>query len=1082
MAIKHDAFISYNHHLDHPLAKALEDGMERLAKPLLALRAIDVFRDETALAANPDLWARIVDHLSGTAWLIVLACPEWAASPWCGQEVKWWLDNRSTDRMLIAVVSGDVVWDRAHGDFDWTATTALHGSLSGRFASEPLYVDLRWARGVDGLSLRNLQFRDAVLSLSATIRGIAKDSLDGEDVRQLRRTRRLVRAGVTAIVIAAAVAVWQAFVAIAERDTARSRELAAQAQLQLADEEAFPRLPALLALESQRIEDNAVANQSLQTSLGRLPPPHVSTMTVGRQRKIAAPGFSPDARYLAFVSEGQLAGTPTKVELWDVAAGRQVATWEVDEADTALSFSADGRYLAFAGKDNAVTIVDVETHKPVRQVHAFNRSWAWADGALHLLAAGPQPNVLRVVDGIADREIATITAPGAIAEVVISADGKLVVATSTDGKLATWRIANGAAVPAWQIATRADVPVLSADGSKLAAVVADDAVAVFDAETGKTLERITGGNEVKGAIFSPAAQYVQVVEAPGRIRVFDLMLHKPILVVGGRTNELTANDMIDVTQRSPIVDVSFARGDRFFIAVRSDGVVMRFARGATAGFGTFGVNLLDHAETLRVSAGPNLHEAAISPDGRYLITGVGGTAMNASATMDLANYKTRVWDLSDGREVARITSDRGVGFVAASPDGRLFATLGLAAVMDEKSSRAVPLVELQAWRLTDTIGAGVSVAPAPDDAALGEMIRGILSLDGRHAATIKDAQVTLWDADHSVRKLALPDPVPAGGPSAMNAPERALRFSDDGAVLIAAAGRSVFAIRTSDGGLVGRKDLDGDIAAIVLDRVGRHAAAALFHPELVKPEQMLGETLPRGALVTRIWQVADGADVTTIEHTTHANVMALSRDGRTAAFVTVQINRDDIVAISKQLRGPVPLRTTLQFWDVARGRARGTPTEADDFVGLAAFSDDGNTLITVDLPMVWAAPGPTTFGRASFGVWDAWSGRQIAAPHLPVPNALADLIPHGPPYTPMFGEHPWGAAFGLSPDGHAVMVTEHVLGAGAPARITTRRILWQTADLVRLVCDRLPAGQRALTAEEVRRLIPGERYRPACPP
>ena len=102
MEIKHDAFISYNHHLDHVVAKALEDGMERLAKPLLSLRAIDVFRDETALSANPDLWARIVDHLSGTAWLIVLACPEWTASPWCGREVQWWLENRSTDRMLIA--------------------------------------------------------------------------------------------------------------------------------------------------------------------------------------------------------------------------------------------------------------------------------------------------------------------------------------------------------------------------------------------------------------------------------------------------------------------------------------------------------------------------------------------------------------------------------------------------------------------------------------------------------------------------------------------------------------------------------------------------------------------------------------------------------------------------------------------------------------------------------------------------------------------------------------------------------------------------------------------------------------------
>jgi hypothetical protein len=52
------------------------------------LRAIDVFRDETALSANPDLWARIVDQLSGTAWLVVLACPEWAASPWCSREVQ----------------------------------------------------------------------------------------------------------------------------------------------------------------------------------------------------------------------------------------------------------------------------------------------------------------------------------------------------------------------------------------------------------------------------------------------------------------------------------------------------------------------------------------------------------------------------------------------------------------------------------------------------------------------------------------------------------------------------------------------------------------------------------------------------------------------------------------------------------------------------------------------------------------------------------------------------------------------------------------------------------------------------------
>jgi hypothetical protein len=76
MQIKHDAFISYNHGADAAVASALEAGLERLAKPLLALRAIDVFRDETSLAANPSLWAGILDHLAGSSWLVLLAVPD----------------------------------------------------------------------------------------------------------------------------------------------------------------------------------------------------------------------------------------------------------------------------------------------------------------------------------------------------------------------------------------------------------------------------------------------------------------------------------------------------------------------------------------------------------------------------------------------------------------------------------------------------------------------------------------------------------------------------------------------------------------------------------------------------------------------------------------------------------------------------------------------------------------------------------------------------------------------------------------------------------------------------------------------
>jgi hypothetical protein len=242
--------------------------------------------------------------------------------------------------------------------------------------------------------------------------------------------------------------------------------------------------------------------------------------------------------------------------------------------------------------------------------------------------------------------------------------------------------------------------------------------------------------------------------------------------------------------------------------------------------------------------------------------------------------------------------------------------------------------------------------------------------------------------------------------------------------------------------------------------------------------QMLGGTLPRGAVVTRIWKLADGADVATIDHAAMETVVALSRDGTTAAIVTSLLNRDDLESLSKGLRVAFPLKVALTFWDVARGRAAVAPIQSDGFIGTAAFSEDGATLVTTSVPVVWATPGPLAVGGGSFAVWDVRSGRRIAAPHLAVPTSLADAAPHGPP----FGQDPFLAAYGVSQDRRALVVTEQLAGDGGPTRIRTRRLDWQTADLARMICERLPAGERALTPEEIRRLIPGERYQPTCPP
>ncbi len=139
----HDAFISYSHAADASLAAALEAGLEKLAKPALKLRAMEVFRDQTSLSANPGLWSGIVNHLNDSRWFLLFASRESAASFWCEKEILWWLENRGSKQILIVLTSGDILWDRASDDFNWATTTALSPALKKRFSEEPLFVDLR---------------------------------------------------------------------------------------------------------------------------------------------------------------------------------------------------------------------------------------------------------------------------------------------------------------------------------------------------------------------------------------------------------------------------------------------------------------------------------------------------------------------------------------------------------------------------------------------------------------------------------------------------------------------------------------------------------------------------------------------------------------------------------------------------------------------------------------------------------------------------------------------------------------------------------------------------------------------------
>src|ERR1044071_2924877 len=96
----YDAFISYGHAADGSLAPALQHGLQTLAKPLYQRKALRVFRDQTNLAATPELWSTIEEALAASRFFILLASPAAARSPWVQQELDWWHRHRAPERLL----------------------------------------------------------------------------------------------------------------------------------------------------------------------------------------------------------------------------------------------------------------------------------------------------------------------------------------------------------------------------------------------------------------------------------------------------------------------------------------------------------------------------------------------------------------------------------------------------------------------------------------------------------------------------------------------------------------------------------------------------------------------------------------------------------------------------------------------------------------------------------------------------------------------------------------------------------------------------------------------------------------------
>src|SRR5271166_730285 len=375
-SVGYDAFISYSHAKDKPIATALQSVVQKLGKAWYHRRALRVFRDDTSPSATPHLWPSIEQALSQSRFLILLASPEAAASRWVGQEVAYWLDHNNTETVLIALTDGQLDWDEATDDFRWSEATPLPRALENRFANEPRWIDLRPYR--DDRVPKGVEFMGLAADFASAIRGIPKEDLLSEEVRQQRRFRTLAWTVGTALFALLVLAGWewraaerQRAVAEAQTKVAKDQTKEAQNQRNEAQLQRDKARAQLLAIEARQAAESgdpddieragALALESIEIARNNKRPAEADAVEAARSALIHLPlavlSQGSPVLSLAVLGDGRLAsgGFDSKIRIWpkDFAGAPEVLpqggnVWS-------LAVLGDGR-LASGGDDGKIRI------------------------------------------------------------------------------------------------------------------------------------------------------------------------------------------------------------------------------------------------------------------------------------------------------------------------------------------------------------------------------------------------------------------------------------------------------------------------------------------------------------------------------------------------------------------------------------------------------------------------------------------------------------------------------------------------------------------------------------------------------
>ena len=468
--------------------------------------------------------------------------------------------------------------------------------------------------------------------------------------RDRRRSLVLIALLVLVVVLGVgALSFWRS--AVAARNTAQSRQLAASAVANLARD---PELSTLLALSALHKSHTSQAEEALRKALPLLQ----LRRTLVPGASVTAASYSRDGRLIATAESDGL------VRIWDAASHHQLAVLgHLGLPLNGLALSPDGKLLATAGGGGTARLWSVSTHQqlgaPVAEPrYATLHSVAFSPDGTRLLTAS-EDGTARIWDAThaGHRQLGLIALPGSeisINDAQFSPDGSQIVTAATDGTAQVWDAPAGQPPRhAYTIAARNEEPLSSAsfspDGRLIVTSGLEGSAYLFEAVSTPQsppplaipLPREHAFGAANRAAFSPDSKLVVIAGSAGAW-VFEVPSLKRI----GRL----AVDSALATNTA-----EFAPDGRQILTAGADGKTRIW--GATRALGAGASSWSEVGPPLVGNGSDGLRPAAFSADGRLFAAAGQGGAVS-------------IWETASGRRVAVIAEPGGASINALAFDPR----------------------------------------------------------------------------------------------------------------------------------------------------------------------------------------------------------------------------------------------------------------------------------------------------------------------------------------------------------------------------------------------------------------------------